>query len=156
MRHRNGFDQTSHNNIRMQQQPIYSPSNHHQYSNNNHFNHQSNSGQYGSPNLSANSSLHEQQSMIMNMTTSTPESAPHLHNGHRYEQSPRRNIHSLENHQNGDSIPPPPPPPLPSQLEPMNHMLQYPTARQSITRPMASPPPPPPPPPPTTTASVRN
>lgn len=145
MRHRNGSDHTSHNHLRMQQQSqaIYSSSNHHPQL------HQSNLTQYGSPNLSTNSSLREQPSMTMNITTSTPEAAFHTHNGHSIELSPRHHIHSPVHNQHNTI---PPPPPLLSQLEPMNHMLQYPMTRQTITRPTASPPPPPPPPPPSASA----
>jgi hypothetical protein len=85
--------------------------------------------------------------MIMNFSTSTPESSSNATNGYNTEQSPRLNIHSpviIRQPQ----VPPPPPPPLLSQFEPMSRMSQHPMMKQTITRPSASPPPPPPPPPP--------
>ena len=121
--------------------------------------------QYGSPTLSTPSTAREQQSMTMNFSTGTPESSSNGyngyngynghngHNGHVTEQSPRLNVHSPAMARHAQI---PPPPPLLSQLEPTNHMLQYPTMRQAIARPTASPPPPPPPPPPAPALQVRD
>jgi hypothetical protein len=103
--------------------------------------------QYGSPTLSTSSSTREQQSMSMNFSNAGTPKSPS--NGYNTEQSPRLNLNSPIITRQAPAPPPPPPPPLMlSQFEPHHNILQYPTLKQMIARPSASPPPPPPPPPP--------